>query len=78
MHNNQELLNTARHGAFRGFAMAASHCSHWTSTALYFPLHIFFYIRNLIVAFLPPDKLLYIGFVLGQSEEGRGNSRQLT
>ena len=38
----------------------------------------FFYIRNLIVAFLPPDKLLYIGFVLGQSEEGRGNSRQLT
>ena len=31
-----------------------------------------------MVAFLPPDKLLYIGFVLGQSGEGRGNSRQLT
>lgn len=30
MHNDQELLNTARHGAFTGFAMAASHCSHWT------------------------------------------------
>lgn len=41
MHNNQELLKTARHGAFTGFAKAASHCSHWTSIALDFPLHIF-------------------------------------